>query len=199
MVGETATVPSAHGHQTPRSVEELRAAREHGRILDRNLEILRTLSPEFRRRRSLARSLEPASAAAPAAGDTLTFRIPKTSVPAGQSCSSFDVVRARAVYVGTRAVVFEDVASPLAGTMDAAYASIGQEYDGTMRDLLREKQPGGQPVHSEGGPGRMTAVPISVCPNPPYPVLCIAAAIPLMLRNSACRSGSRSASSARAR
>ncbi|CAN5830415.1 hypothetical protein BH23GEM8_BH23GEM8_07380 [soil metagenome] len=106
----------------------------HDRVLNTNREILRTLAPRFRERRELAPTLSLASTPAP--GDTLTFRVPKTSAPAGQICSSYDVVRARVVYKGPRTIVFEDVAAPLAGTMDDVYHSIGREYEETMHDIL---------------------------------------------------------------
>jgi hypothetical protein len=114
------------------------AESEHERILRRNHDLLRTLSPGFRERRALGRTLIPTPTAAPAQGDTITFRVPRTSAPSGQICSSYDVVRARAVYVGPRAIVFEDVTAPLAGTMDATYVSMGEEYEGTMHPTLLE-------------------------------------------------------------
>ncbi len=73
------------------------------------------------------------------------------------SCSSSARVNARVVYAGTRAVVLEDVASPRAGTMDAEYRALGQEFDAVMYPLLAEQI--GDPLaldRNMGGDGRVT-------------------------------------------
>ncbi|OYV66330.1 MAG: hypothetical protein B7Z72_11535, partial [Gemmatimonadetes bacterium 21-71-4] len=41
-------------------------------------------------------------------------------------------ITARVAYVGTRSVIWEDVAAPLAGTMDSYFTRVGQEFDATM-------------------------------------------------------------------
>jgi hypothetical protein len=127
----------AVGVRSPRLPDNGEGA-AHTRILEGNREILRSLSPAYRERRARGLSIAPSAAPALAVGDTVGFRVPKTSVPVTQACSSFDQVRGRVVYAGLRAVVFEDVAAPLAGTMDATYVSIGQEYENTMHSLLLE-------------------------------------------------------------
>ncbi|MBV9879474.1 MAG: IPT/TIG domain-containing protein [Gemmatirosa sp.] len=90
--------------------------------------------------RSLARSdaLAPAPAA-PAAqlqavGDTVTLHVLGATA---RSCSDATTdVRGRTVYVGRRVAVFEDVAAPLAGTMDDDYRRIGQEFDDVTYPML---------------------------------------------------------------
>ncbi|MDE3126689.1 MAG: Ig-like domain-containing protein [Gemmatimonadota bacterium] len=77
---------------------------------------------------------EPGFTAVPAVGTTRTFRVNQftTSVDATGSCASYKEITARVAYVGTRSIVWEDVAAPLAGTMDSYFARMGQEFDATM-------------------------------------------------------------------
>ncbi len=73
------------------------------------------------------------------------------------SCGSATPVTARVVYVGARAVVLEDVASPHAGRMDAEYRAIGEEFDAVQYPLLVAKV--GDPLALDaamGGDGRIS-------------------------------------------
>jgi ABC-type Fe3+-hydroxamate transport system substrate-binding protein len=49
-----------------------------------------------------------------------------------------DEITTRTVYVGTRSIIREDVAAPLAGTMDEQMRAVGREFDETMFPLLTE-------------------------------------------------------------
>jgi hypothetical protein len=110
----------------------------HVRLLEANRQILTARKSLFRRGRQ--RSLSPsvrasiAAAAVPAIGDTRGFRVfkPSTVVGASASCNDFVEISARVAYVGTKAIIYEDVAAPLAGQMDATWATLGQEFDATM-------------------------------------------------------------------
>lgn len=72
--------------------------------------------------------------AVPAIGETRTFRMlqPSSALGATVSCADFIEVTARVAYVGSKAIVYEDVKAPLAGQMDAYFARLGQEFDTSM-------------------------------------------------------------------
>src|SRR5205807_1525418 len=75
-----------------------------------------------------------ARSAAVAVGDTVTLHV---LTPAARTCSDATVdVRARTAVVGKRVTVYEDVAVPLAGTMDDDYRRIAQEYDDVTLALI---------------------------------------------------------------
>ncbi len=69
-------------------------------------------------------------------GTTRTFRIP--DIDASNLCSSYHSVTARAVFVGPTAVIWEDEEAALAGTMDARWQQIGQEYETVMQPIIEE-------------------------------------------------------------
>lgn len=54
------------------------------------------------------------------------------------SCGSVTPIQARTVFVGPRAIVVEDIAAPLAGTMDATFTALGDLYETSMHDILVE-------------------------------------------------------------
>jgi hypothetical protein len=64
-------------------------------------------------------------------GDTATVRMRSAA-----DCSTYTNIVARAVYVGPHSVVLEDSKSPLAGTMDADYVRLGEEFDQVMFPIL---------------------------------------------------------------
>jgi hypothetical protein len=68
----------------------------------------------------------------PKVGDVETFRVWKS----WGDCETFNNVQARAVYVGSRAIVFEDKNAPLAGKMDADLRALGAELDSVMYNIL---------------------------------------------------------------
>ncbi len=113
-------------------------ARGHLRMLDANQRLLRTLGwPGTRIQTSADGAVSAratASATAPQPGDVRTFRIP--NIDGDQLCSDYATVTARVAYSGTKGVVWEDTAAPLAGTMDTAWARLGQEFDQVMYPVL---------------------------------------------------------------
>lgn len=82
-------------------------------------------------------------------------RVTRTVIPG--PCHAATRVTTRVAYVGTRLVILEDVASPLAGRMDAELAALGREYDGVMHPVLVAHM--GDPLALDGvmqGDGRVT-------------------------------------------
>jgi len=76
------------------------------------------------------------SAAPPAVGTTITVRVPD---PRSSSlCANYTEIQARVVYVGARAVVVEDAAAPLAGTMDSIFRLVGQDFEEKMLPVIQE-------------------------------------------------------------
>ena len=77
---------------------------------------------------------QPALATIPMVGATRKFRVNQfsTTTRSGGSCGSYTEITARAVYIGTRSILWEDVAAPLAGQMDGYFVRLGQEFDTTM-------------------------------------------------------------------
>ncbi|MGH7689581.1 MAG: hypothetical protein ACREN3_08260, partial [Gemmatimonadaceae bacterium] len=108
----------------------------HLRILDASRDAYAMLRGRSRVRASLSRAAAggPAFAAVPTVGTTRTFRVNQftTLIGATGSCSSYKEITARVAYVGTKSIIWEDVAAPLAGTMDSYFARLGQEFDSTM-------------------------------------------------------------------
>jgi hypothetical protein len=74
----------------------------------------------------------------PAVGDSVWIRFPDVSRESSLACSQFDSVRARVVNVGTRAIVLEDVAAPLAGQLDTLFQRMGQHFDQVQYPLIRD-------------------------------------------------------------
>jgi hypothetical protein len=71
---------------------------------------------------------------APAVNDTLAFRV--RDINTDDDCTRGFTVRARTVYAGSKAIVFEDVTAPLAGTMDGFFQRIGAEFDEITYPML---------------------------------------------------------------
>lgn len=67
-------------------------------------------------------------------GDTISFHI--RNINTDHDCTQGYDVRARAVYIGTKSELFEDVSAPLAGTMDSFFQQIGQEFDSVIYPML---------------------------------------------------------------
>jgi hypothetical protein len=119
---------------------------QHAQLLDNDRALVRRLGPPRRsagqsRRTAAAPSLSvsgssSASLATPplTEGSMTTLRF-RTEL---NSCSTFNNVRARVVYVGTKAIVLEDSIAPLAKTMDADLKDIGQEFDNVMYPILTQ-------------------------------------------------------------
>ncbi len=100
---------------------------DHIRVLEQSRRLVEELGPPHRQAR-------PAPLAAQTAGEIRTFRIP--DLDADNICASYIEVDARAVHVGTYGVIWEDTVAPLAGTMDAAWDTVGMEYDTIMHQIL---------------------------------------------------------------
>ena len=94
-----------------------------------------------RGQRAALLSVSPSSSAAavasapqvvPSVGDKQWKRMMRTF----GNYQTFDSVRVRVVYVGPKLIIMEDSLSPLAGTMDNEYATIGAEFDRDMFGYL---------------------------------------------------------------
>ena len=111
----------------------------HARTLDASREIRQTLgNPRRQRTQRATGALSPSlsmAAADPVVGETVLMRVWKHD---SGSCNQFDEITTRTVYVGPRAIIREDVAAPLARTMDDYYRALGQEFDGAMYPILAE-------------------------------------------------------------
>ena len=117
------------------------ARERHDELLDANRAIARRLggASRYRRTRDASRtgpsfSLRP-SLDVSTVGQVVSMRVWRRS---GGSCDEYDEINARTVYVGTRSIIREDVAAPLAGTMDDYLRAIGREFDEAMYPLLVE-------------------------------------------------------------
>jgi hypothetical protein len=68
----------------------------------------------------------------PAVGDQIVYRVRRTLF----SATEYDEVNFRVVYSGTKMIILEDPASPLANQMDVEFQKIGEEFDQDMFDQL---------------------------------------------------------------
>lgn len=109
--------------------------RLHARLLEENLRILSQRAPEIRHRMH-QRRLQGTAGRALAVGDVQSVRIPNVSQQ--NFCNEFIEISAKVVYAGTRAIIMEDVANPLAGQIDTTWTMIGQEFDAVMFNVLLE-------------------------------------------------------------
>jgi hypothetical protein len=116
-----------HAHTDPADLAHLRILEANRRIA----ELLSARSPSTDQPAALA-----AEEAPPSVGDLREFRIP--DLDADNLCSNHLTVTARAAYVGSKTVIWEDTLSPLAGTIDADWDRLGQEVDDLMYPTLVE-------------------------------------------------------------
>jgi hypothetical protein len=135
----TATQPeqSRRGIFTRRSeTPEDRARRAHLEHLENELRFLRSNAQSWRaaRRRVGASSMARSGTTVFAVGDAFPFKL--RDQDANNGCTTFFSRTGRVVYHGTKAIIVEDNANALAGTIDTTYQSIGQEYDNTMATIL---------------------------------------------------------------
>lgn len=103
----------------------LRVLEENIRFLEQNARTLSRATPGTTRQ-SLTR--------ASAVGDQVTIRVPNISV--SNFCTNYFEITGRVVYHGTRAIIVEDNANPMAGTIDTTYVALGQEFDALMFGVL---------------------------------------------------------------
>ena len=122
-----------------------RAMGTHSRTLDASREVARRLG-DPRRYGAALQGSRPASGGAPAlalsrvaadpvVGEIVPMRVWRHD---SGSCNQYDEISARTIYVGQRVIIREDVAAPLARSMDDIYRALGQEFDATMYPLLVE-------------------------------------------------------------
>jgi hypothetical protein len=86
----------------------------------------------IRRSRAAGAPLSFATVPPPAVGDNITYRVRSTIT----SVTTYDEISFRVVYSGTKIVILEDPASPLANTMDHEFERLGDEFDQVMYGLL---------------------------------------------------------------
>ncbi|AHG91227.1 Ig domain protein group 2 domain protein [Gemmatirosa kalamazoonensis] len=96
-----------------------------------------------------------------ALGDTVTLHV-LTAGARGCGDPAVDV-RARTVVVGQRVTVLEDVAAPLAGTMDDDYRAIAQEYDDVTFPLVESTF--GNPLAVDARLGRTGRIALLFTPE----------------------------------
>lgn len=115
----------------PRPVDPgTRHLRAHATFMAQDRALARQLgSPKLLQR---ARTRVAAAVAPPVVGEQKTYRMRRTI----NSSSTYDEVNFRVVYSGTKLVILEDAAAPGAGTFDAEYVRLGQEFDQVMFDQL---------------------------------------------------------------
>jgi hypothetical protein len=137
---QSAQAPARLHAPTRAAIDQSGVSAAHLRMLDANNAILQQMRNRLRRTPGGGTAISSPRRASLAttsvvAGNTRTFNILQpstgTSGPAF-NCSSSVPITARAVYVGTRGIVWEDKNAPLAGTMDDAFIAIGSEFDTSM-------------------------------------------------------------------
>jgi hypothetical protein len=122
----------------PRPIDRgTRHLRAHATFMAQDMELARRLgSPKLlqraRRKAASGAPLSMAAVAPPAVGEQKTYRMRRTI----GSSSQYDEVNFRVVYSGTKLVILEDAAAPGAGSFDAEYVKLGQEFDQVMFDQL---------------------------------------------------------------
>jgi len=145
LTGSGQTVVGASGAFTPQPAAAIvprraipddpatRHLRAHSTFMRRERELARQLgNPRVRERGRRGAALNLAAIQPPAVGEQISYRMRRTL----NSSDTYDEVPFRIVYSGTRLVIAEDVAAPLAGTMDAEFVKLGQEFDQVMYDQL---------------------------------------------------------------
>ena len=118
------------------------AMHEHARLLDNDRALVQRLGPP----RRWAAKAQRVTASATGASSATLAPVPLTVGAMTslrmrselQSCATFDMLRARVVYVGATNVVLEDSLAPLATTMDSVLRDIGREFDEVMYPILTQ-------------------------------------------------------------
>jgi hypothetical protein len=118
------------------------SAAAHGTVLDESRAIVSRLggATRYLAQRTTARASSPVfgpavrpSFSIGTVGDLVPMRVWKRT---DGTCNQYDDISTRTVYIGTRSIIREDVAAPLAGTMDDYLRAVGREFDETMFPLL---------------------------------------------------------------
>jgi hypothetical protein len=133
---------------------ELRHRLSHGPVLEANLRLIERLGPPPRGQQPDPGSLgaQTASAMQIAVNDTLTVKIPDAD-DAMRLCTVKAQVRARVVFAGPHAVILEDIAAPLAGTIDSVYRAMGEEFENVQWSILTQNF--GNPLAYDAQTGRV--------------------------------------------
>ena len=108
----------------------------HLRVMEENVRFLNAHKGEITARRATRGANRSIAAAAPPAVGTIISNVHIPNLNVSNFCSTFYTISARVAYVGTKSIIYEDVANPLAGTIDTTYTQIGQEFDNTMYPIL---------------------------------------------------------------
>lgn len=110
-------------------------AQAHAHVLEENARVVERLgSPHSAGALSIgARAPAPVSTANLAVNSTVDVKIPDAT---GDLCTVRAQIRARVVYTGARATILEDIAAPLAGKMDDAYRTLGEEFDNVQWAII---------------------------------------------------------------
>lgn len=136
--GRTAAVPQLSNDAARRRPMTQLMTREdiadqaHMRLLDQNIRFLNENRGRFGGRQPGATR----SIAVPVVGDQVSLNIPNITNTTGICVNPYPMT-GRITYVGTRSIIVEDNANPMAGTIDTTYALIGQEFDNTMFSILQ--------------------------------------------------------------
>jgi hypothetical protein len=131
-VTPSAAVPKSSSSSDEAMDESLARARMHALILEKNMERLQHFSPQTRA--ALQSTIHAASPAPPpTVGDIIPMKLPNIAV---NECTSFIPLQTRVVYVGTKGIILEDIANPLAGQIDTLYKRIGQNFDNVTFPIL---------------------------------------------------------------
>lgn len=90
-------------------------------------------------------------------GDVIRVRVP--AIRADDPCETYTEVNARAVFVGNRVAVYEDLAAPLARTADEYLEKIGNEVESLVLGLIQQNfgDPLAMDPHNDGD-GRVRIV-----------------------------------------
>jgi hypothetical protein len=108
--------------------------RLHRRVLEESRRVALRAGAPAPLLRAQARAPRPQLSVGDTIANLARIRVPKIDYP--DFCSRYEAITARRVFTGTRIVMFEDMSAPLAGTMDAAYESVGREFDAHMYSAL---------------------------------------------------------------
>jgi uncharacterized protein YjdB len=112
-----------------------RHLKAHAQFMAQDRELARQLgNPRLHTRPKSKLAQEPAQAAVepPSVGDIAVYRMRRSLT----SIHEYDEVNFRVVYSGSKIVIMEDQASPVANTMNDEYVRLGEEFDNVMFGLL---------------------------------------------------------------
>ena len=123
----------ALGRRSGSPLAGLRA--ERARRLPGGLTVIGRARRSLDARPATSSSVGAAAAAAVAVGDTVAIGV--FAFPVANCAAQPAQVRARVAYVGRSAVMYEDVANPNAGRVDAIYRQVGQEVDDVIIPMLQ--------------------------------------------------------------